>query len=102
MRVVLFFDLPMETKKQIRIYTKFRTYLIRQGYMMLQYSVYSKILNNVDAANQHIKMIERSCPQEGNIRILLLTEKQYSRMRVVIGGKSRMEKTITIDPFLHL
>lgn len=102
MRVILFFDLPMDTKKQIRVYTKFRTYLIRQGYIMLQYSVYSKILNNVDSANQHIKMIERSIPQEGNIRILLLTEKQYARMKIIIGGKSRMEQIITIEPFVHL
>lgn len=102
MRLILFFDLPVETKKQIRIYTRFRKHLIRQGYIMLQYSVYAKIFNNYDSAIKHMKKIELECPSEGNIRLLLLTEKQYARMKIIIGGKSRTERTIKIDPFIHL
>ena len=102
MRLIVFFDLPVQTKKQQRIYTMFRKFLISKGYLMLQYSVYSKILNNRDSAIKHIEVIKKSCPLEGHIRLLLLTEKQYARMEIVIGGKCRTENVITIDPFIHL
>src|SRR5690554_3746161 len=102
MRLIVFFDLPVLTKKQIRIYTRFRKFLISKGYLMIQYSVYSKILNNMDSAKDHMKVVEKNCPQEGHVRMLLLTEKQYSRMVIVIGGKTRSEQTITIDPFIKL
>lgn len=102
MRLIVFFDLPVETKKQVRVYTKFRKFLIRNGYLMIQYSVYSKILNNNDSAMKHMNIVERECPEEGHIRLLLLTEKQYSRMKVVIGGRSRTEEKISVDAFVHL
>ena len=59
MRLIVFFDLPVKTKKQIRIYTKFRKFLISKGYLMLQYSVYSKILNNRDSAKSQIDLIKK-------------------------------------------
>lgn len=102
MRLVIFFDLPVKTKKQIRIYTRFRKFLLSKGYMMLQYSVYSKILNNRDAATQHIDVVKKNCPNEGQVRLLMLTEKQYARMIIVIGGRSITEQKITIDPFVRL
>lgn len=102
MRLIVFFDLPVQTKKQVRIYNRFRKFLISKGYLMLQYSVYSKILNNRDSAQKHIEVVKKNCPQEGQIRILLLTEKQYARMEIIIGGKSKSEEIITIDPFVHL
>lgn len=100
MRVMLMFDLPVQTKKQRRVYSNFRKYLIKKGYIMLQFSVYVKLLNNRDSAVQHIHVIKKNLPQEGQVRILMLTEKQYARMEVVLGGKSRQEKIITIDPFM--
>lgn len=102
MRLIVFFDLPVQTKKQVRIYNRFRKFLISKGYLMLQYSVYSKILNNRDSAQKHIEVVKKNCPQEGQIRILLLTEKQYARMEIIIGGKSKSEEIITINPFVHL
>ncbi|CCV63865.1 predicted virulence-associated protein D / CRISPR associated protein Cas2 [Alteracholeplasma palmae J233] len=102
MRLILFFDLPIQTNDQVRIYTRFRKLLISKGYLMLQYSVYSKILNNRDSAVQHMDYIKKNVPNEGHIRMMLLTEKQYSRMEIVIGGKSRTEQLITVDPFLKL
>ncbi|MCK9166892.1 MAG: CRISPR-associated endonuclease Cas2 [Acholeplasmatales bacterium] len=102
MRLIVLFDLPVQTKKQLRIYTRFRKFLISKGYLMLQYSVYAKILNNRDSAVKHMDIIKKNCPIEGHIRLLLLTEKQYARMEIVIGGKSRTENIITIDPFVYL
>lgn len=102
MRLIVLFDLPVITKKQLRIYTRFRKFLISKGYLMIQYSVYSKICNNRESARQNMELIKRNSPVEGHIRMMMLTEKQYSRMVIIIGGKSRTEEVITIDPFIKL
>lgn len=59
MRLVLFFDLPMKTKKEVKIYTHFRKYLIKNGYMMMQFSVYCKIFPNREAAVKHVNILKR-------------------------------------------
>lgn len=102
MRLILFFDLPMKTKKDRKVYTQFRKYLISKGYLMLQYSVYSKIFANRDSVMNHKSVLKKECPKKGQIRILMLTEKQYSKMEVILGGKSKQENVITIDPFILL
>lgn len=102
MRMILFFDLPMQTKQEVRIYTRFRKYLIKSGFNMLQFSVYSKIFNNVDSANKYMKIIKKNVPTQGQIRIMIVTEKQYADIEIIIGGKSKQEEKITIDPFLLL
>lgn len=102
MRLLVFFDLPVITKKQRKVYADFRKYLIKNGYMMMQYSIYSKIFNNRDALNNHINILNKNVPQEGHLRIMMVTEKQYSKMVIIIGGKSNQEKVLTIDPFVLL
>lgn len=102
MRVLVFFDLPVITKKDRYEYSLFRKKLISKGYMMLQYSVYSKMFNNREAAVKHISSMKLDLPKKGSIRIMMLTEKQYSSMEILIGGKSRQEEKITIDPFMIL
>lgn len=102
MRVVLFFDLPTTSKKDVRIYNDFRKYLIKNGYMMMQYSVYSKILPNRDSATKHIQVLKKQVPQNGHIRLMMITEKQYSNIDIIIGGKSNQEKVLTIDPVVIL
>jgi CRISPR-associated protein Cas2 len=100
MRIIVFFDLPVETAKDRKIYANFRKYLIKNGYNMLQYSVYAKIANNRDAARKHILQLRRNVPSVGSIRVMLVTEKQYSRMEIIIGGKSRQEEKVTPEPLL--
>lgn len=102
MRILLFFDLPVITKKQRKIYSDFRKYLIQQGYLMIQYSVYVKIFNNRDAAMKHTNSLYKNVPQEGHLRILIVTEKQYSKMQIIIGGKTNQEKIITKHPIIFL
>lgn len=102
MRLILLFDLPMVTKKERRVYTKFRKSLIQNGYIMMQFSVYSKIFNNRDSADNHIKQLKRFLPSQGQIRIMLVTETQYSKIQVIVGGVSKQEEITAIEPFLHL
>ena len=92
MRLVLFFDLPMTTRKEKRIYAHFRKYLIKNGYMMMQYSVYCKIFPNREAAVKHVNILRKNVPNAGQIRLLMVTEKQYSKIEIIVGGKSNQEK----------
>lgn len=59
MRLILFFDLPVTTKKDRKTYAQFRKYLIQNGYMMMQYSVYCKIFANREAAVKHVANLEK-------------------------------------------
>lgn len=102
MRLIVFFDLPVKTKKERRIYQKFRKMLISRGYVMLQFSVYAKIFPNRDSVTNHITTLKKDLPKKGQIRLMMLTEKQYSKMQVVVGGKTKEENTFTIDPLVVL
>ena len=87
MRVIVFFDLPITTIQGIRAYTKFRRFLLKDGFIMMQESVYSKLAQNQLAANSLISHIRKNSPDEGLIQILTVTEKQYSNMEMIIGNK---------------
>ena len=87
MRVIVFFDLPITTIQGIRAYTKFRRFLLKDGFIMMQESVYSKLAQNQLAANALISHIRKNSPDEGLIQILTVTEKQYSNMEMIIGNK---------------
>ncbi len=102
MRLLLFFDLPMVSQKDKKIYSDFRKYLIKNGYIMIQFSVYCKIFNNRDAAVKHIHMLNKNIPSKGYIRIMLITEKQYNNSIIIIGGESNQEKLLTIEPLIIL
>lgn len=102
MRLMLFFDLPMNTKEERRIYTKFRKYLISNGFSMLQYSVYAKIFPNHTSLIQYTVGLKRNLPIKGSVRIMSVTEKQYEKMLILVGGKTIQEETITEDPMVIL
>ncbi|MCF0106022.1 MAG: CRISPR-associated endonuclease Cas2 [Holdemanella sp.] len=102
MRIVLFFDLPVKTKEDRRNYASFRKYLIKNGYLMMQYSVYCKIFANRDAAIKHVNMLQRNLPPKGQIRILTVTEKQYAKIETILGGKSLQEKIVGSDSFTKI
>lgn len=100
MRMLLFFDLPVKTKTERRIYSKFRKALIKKGFFMIQYSVYTKILANRDAAFKEKENIRKIIPEKGHIRIMIVTEKQYAKMEIIVGGKSNQELMINEEVFI--
>ncbi|MFR6361867.1 CRISPR-associated endonuclease Cas2 [Amedibacterium intestinale] len=102
MRLILFFDLPVTTKKDRKTYAQFRKYLIQNGYMMMQYSVYCKIFANREAAVKHVANLEKSVPKKGQIRLLLVTEKQYAKIEIITGGKSMQETIVNSDSFIKI
>lgn len=87
MRVIVMFDLPMLTSKDRREYRKFRKYLITNGFLMLQESVYSKLALNGTVANTVTRNVEENVPESGLVQMLTVTEKQFSKMTYLVGEK---------------
>jgi len=87
MRIMVFFDLPTLTSKDMREYRRFRKYLIKTGFIMNQESVYSKLALNTTVANAVIKNIKKNKPEAGLVQMLCVTEIQYSKMEYIIGSK---------------
>lgn len=102
MRLMLFFDLPMNNKKERKVYTRFRKYLLKNGFSMIQYSVYAKIFPNRIALFQYIETLKRNIPQSGSIRILAITEKQYEKMQILVGGKTIQEEVLKDETMVIL
>lgn len=85
MRILVFFDLPTNTVAERRDYGKFRRFLIKYGFMMIQESVYSKLSLNSTQTEQIIKDVKEKIPNKGLVQILSITEKQYVKMKIVSG-----------------
>lgn len=85
MRMILFFDLPMETSASVREYNRFRKFLIKNGFQMLQKSVYIKLAITKAKADATIDQIKLNTPTKGNIEVLIITEKQFSAMITLLG-----------------
>jgi len=87
MRTLLFFDLPTETAEDRRSYNRFHKFLIKDGFMMLQYSVYIKLAVNKTVLVQIRNRIEKHKPPKGSIALLEITEKQFGDMVWILGEK---------------
>jgi len=85
MRVIVFFDLPTLTSANRRNYTQFRKYLVKNGFLMLQESVYCKLALNATVSEAISQGIRKNKPPEGLVQILTLTEKQFSKMEMITG-----------------
>lgn len=88
-RVMIMFDLPVETKAQVRTYNKFRKQLISQGFLMMQYSIYVKSCLNKEAAQGTINLIRKYLPKDGHVRSIIITEKQFEQMTILVGEQDR-------------
>ena len=85
MRIMVFFDLPVKTKAQRREATRFRNFLLADGYHMLQYSVYARVCNGMDAVEKHRQRVKQNLPANGAIRLMVITEKQYEASEILVG-----------------
>lgn len=97
MRIMVFFDLPVDEKEKRRRYKQFHNFLEKDGYDMMQFSIYSRICNGLDSVEKHMKRLQWSIPEEGHIRAMVITERQYENMYLLLGKKSRREKLINSE-----
>ena len=87
MRVIVFFDLPTLTLEDKKEYQNFRKFLLKRGFAMMQESVYSKLALNTTVANGIVASVKEQKPKDGLLQMLVITEKQYSKMEYVVGEK---------------
>ncbi len=85
MRALVFFDLPTETNEDKRNYRQFRKLLIKNGFIMLQESVYTRMLITPTAQRSVLNLIRRNRPPAGIVQVLTVTEKQFGKMEYVTG-----------------
>jgi CRISPR-associated protein Cas2 len=102
MRLVVFFDLPIETAAQRKEYRLFRKYLLRNGYLMIQESVYSKLAIDGKMANTLIQRLAQNRPPEGLVQVLQVTEKQYASMVSIVGDAPDDGTVVNTDTLVVL
>ena len=94
MRLIIFFDLPVKTKQELKRYREFVKYLKNEGYLRVQYSVYAKLCINNDAAITATKRLKTNTPPEGDVRYMVVTERQYQNI-ISVNNKYNLQEEIT-------
>lgn len=85
MRMIVFFDLPTLTGEDRRNYRLFRKALIKNGFIMMQESVYCKLITSPSVEKSVKNMVNKNKPPEGLVQVLTVTEKQFSKMEYIVG-----------------
>jgi CRISPR-associated protein Cas2 len=94
MRLLVFFDLPTTSRGAKRAYVRFRRFLLKDGYDMLQWSVYGRVINGSDRLEGHMKRLNQHLPSKGSVRCLVVSEKQFTSMKLLVGTYSKQEKKV--------
>jgi len=94
MWLIAMFDLPVETADNRRDYTRFRKALLKDGFMMLQFSVYARFIPSEEAAESHRRTIRTVIPPLGQARLIAVTDHQFGKMEVFFGKKPREPEDI--------
>ncbi|EXI62382.1 CRISPR-associated protein Cas2 [Mannheimia granulomatis] len=100
MRIIVFFDLPVTTRAKRKAANQFRQFLLKDGYQMLQLSVYTRIVRGRDSLEKHNKRLTEHLPEEGSIRCLEVTEKQFASMLLLVGELKPQEKKVNANQLL--
>ncbi|MDD4686451.1 MAG: CRISPR-associated endonuclease Cas2 [Clostridia bacterium] len=93
MWIMVFFDLPTDTKKDVKNYSIFRKKLIQDGFTMFQFSIYLRHCASRENADVHIKRVKSMLPPAGQVGILCVTDKQFGNMELFIGKKETEVQT---------
>ncbi len=88
MWVLVFFDLPTETKKERKVAAKFRKDLLSNGFSMFQFSIYLRQCPSVENADVHVRRVKSLLPDYGKVGVLCITDKQFSTMELFLGRKN--------------
>lgn len=89
MWVVAMFDLPVDTKAARKAYAQFRKSLLQDGFTRMQFSVYVRHCASEENADVHVLRVQAALPDDGEVRVLTITDKQFERMRVFFGKRRR-------------
>jgi CRISPR-associated protein Cas2 len=86
--VLVFFDLPTETKKERKAASDFRKYILKDGFTMFQFSIYIRHCSSRENAEVHIKRVKAILPEYGHVGILCITDKQFGQIELFYGKKT--------------
>lgn len=89
MWVLVFFDLPTETKVERKQHSAFRKCLLKDGFSMFQFSIYVRHCASAENAEVHILRVKSFMPPKGTVSILCITDKQFGRMQIFYGRKEK-------------
>jgi CRISPR-associated protein Cas2 len=89
MWVLVMFDLPVHTKEARRAYAVFRKHLLKDGFMRVQFSVYSRHCASRENAEVHMGRVAKAVPDDGEVRVVVLTDRQFERMRIFWGKRRK-------------
>lgn len=98
MWLFVFFDLPVVTKKERKVATAFRNHLMKDGFVMFQYSVYIRHCGSYESLKVHINRVKTFVPAAGRVSILSVTDKQYGDIVNFWGSKEKEKKKILSEP----
>lgn len=90
MWILVFFDLPTESKRDRKAYAKFRKELLKDGFTMFQFSIYIRHCSSRENRNVHVKRVKKMIPEKGSVGILSITDKQFGMMEI-FEGKSKTD-----------
>ena len=93
MWVLVFFDLPTETKEERKIAGHFRKDILKDGFVMFQFSIYMRHCPSRENAEVHIKRVKKILPEKGHIGIMCITDKQFGDMELFFGKKVKEKDT---------
>lgn len=85
--ILVFFDLPTETKKERKAASDFRKHLLNDGFTMFQFSIYIRHCASRESATVHTQRVKSFLPAHGHIGILCITDKQFGAIELYIGKK---------------
>ena len=102
MRLICFFDLPVETAKDRKNYRLFRKFLLKDGYLPLQESVYAKLVVNDGAAGHAVVRLRKNRPPSGLVQVLKVTEAQFTTMEYITGNRAAYDEVDTMEELLVL
>jgi len=92
MWIFVMFDLPVASKAQARAATKFREFLLDEGFEKSQFSVYARFCNGKEQFEAYLRRIEASLPQNGDIHVLTFTDRQYENIVRFSGQRRRRQR----------
>lgn len=90
MWVLVFYDLPTETKKERKIAAQFRKDIMKDGFVMFQFSIYLRHCPSKENADVHIRRVKSLLPKSGMVGILCVTDKQFGAMELFHSAKEKI------------
>lgn len=102
MKIILMYDLNMGNPDQITEYNKFHKWIVKRGYLMLQYSLYYKTINAISKYEYEQIALIKAVPSQGNVRCMIITDRQFYEMKLLRGNKHLNEKINNSERYIKI